>query len=66
MNHHLDLQAMKAQIEDGVPWRDGVLTYAQAMDLIREVERLRERLNGKQAEVSFLLSRVESLMAVMS
>jgi hypothetical protein len=64
--NELDIPALKAQVEDGVPWRDGVLTYQQAMTLIKEIERLRTRERTLSGERAFLLSRIASLMAVMS
>ena len=50
-----DLAALRAQLEDAVPWRDGVLTYEQAMRLIAEVERLRALVADKDVAISTLL-----------
>ena len=50
-----DLAALRAQLEDAVPWRDGVLTYEQAMHLIKEVERLRCLVQDKDAAISTLV-----------
>jgi hypothetical protein len=50
----LDLKALRAQIEDGVPWRDGVLTYQQALTLIEEVERLGSNLREAKAAINRL------------
>lgn len=50
-----DLSALRAQLEDAVPWRDGVLTYEQAMCLIKEVERLRLLVVDKDAAISTLV-----------
>ena len=37
----IDLNELKQQIEEAIPWRDGVLTVAQAHALLDEVEWLR-------------------------
>ena len=37
----IDLNVLKRQIEEAIPWRDGVLTVAQARALIQEIELLR-------------------------
>lgn len=50
-----DLTALRAQLEDAVPWRDGVLTYEQAMRLITEVERLRVLVADKDVAISTLV-----------
>lgn len=50
-----DLEAIRAQVEDGVPWRDGVLTYDQALALLREVERLRALVVDKDAIIAKLV-----------
>jgi hypothetical protein len=50
-----DLAALRAQLEDAVPWRDGVLTYEQAMRLIAEVERLRALVADQDVAISTLL-----------
>lgn len=36
-----ELRKLKRQIEEAIPWRDGVLTVDQARALIQEVERWR-------------------------
>ena len=38
-----------------MPWRDGVLTYEQAMRLIAEVERLRALVADQDVAISTLL-----------
>lgn len=50
-----DLSALRAQLEDAVPWRDGVLTYDQATHLIKEVERLRVLVGEKDIAISTLV-----------
>jgi hypothetical protein len=50
-----DLEAIRAQVEDGVPWRDGVLTHDQAMALLREVERLRTLAAHKDTIIAKLV-----------
>jgi hypothetical protein len=50
-----DLAVLRAQLEDAVPWRDGVLTYEQAMRLIKEVERLRAVVEDKDTAISTLV-----------
>jgi hypothetical protein len=37
----MNIDAVKRQIEESIPWRDGVLTVEQAFALVAEVERLR-------------------------
>jgi len=55
----LELDAIRAQLEDAVPWRDGVLTYEQAMSLVAEVASLREKVLEQDA-------RVRTLMGMLS
>jgi hypothetical protein len=50
-----DLAAIRAQVEDGVPWRDGVLTYNQAMALLKEVERLRTAVAERNLRITQLI-----------
>ena len=54
-----ELEAVRAQLEDLVPCRDGVLTHEQAMSLITEVLRLREQVQAQDA-------RVRTLMGILS
>ena len=37
----INLDEVKQQINESIPWRDGVLTVVQARALVAEVERLR-------------------------
>jgi hypothetical protein len=50
-----DLASIRAQVEDGVPWRDGVLTYNQAMALLKEVERLRTAVAERNLRITQLI-----------
>ncbi len=61
-----DLKALQAQVLDGVPWRDGVLTAEQASALVTEVLRLRRLVADKDALVASLSRRNEHLMGVLS
>jgi hypothetical protein len=54
-----DLMAIRAQVEDGVPWRDGVLTYSQAMALLKEVERLEKQLR----EANRTIERLKGMLS---
>ena len=54
-----ELEAVRAQLEDLVPCRDGVLTHEHAMSLITEVLRLREQVQAQDA-------RVRTLMGILS
>jgi hypothetical protein len=56
--HHiypLDIPALKAQVEDAIPWRDGVLTSAQANALIAEVERLQRAVLERDLRITRLM-----------
>lgn len=61
-----DLKALQAQVLDGVPWRDGVLTAEQASSLVGEVLRLRRLVADKDVLVASLSRRNEHLMGVLS
>jgi hypothetical protein len=61
-----DLKALHAQIADGVPWREGVLTAEQAQALVNEVLRLRRLVGEKDALVASLSRRNAHLMGVLS
>jgi hypothetical protein len=50
-----DLQALRAQIEDAIPYRDGVLTYEQALALLNEVERLRRAVGERDMRITQLM-----------
>lgn len=50
-----DLRALRAQIEDAIPWRDGVLTHDQALSLIREVERLQTAVAQRDLRITHLM-----------
>jgi hypothetical protein len=54
-NFPLDIPAIKAQVEDAVPWRDGVLTYNQAMALLAEVERLQFAVRERDLRITQLM-----------
>ena len=54
-----DLESIKAQVQDGVPWRDGVLTYDQAMWLICEVFALRKQLR----EANEVVERLKGMLS---
>ena len=53
--HPLDIPAIKAQVEDAIPWRDGVLTPAQAMALLAEVERLQRAVLERDLRITHLM-----------
>jgi hypothetical protein len=55
----VDFTAIRAQVEDGVPWRDGVLTYSQAMALLKEVERLEKQLR----EANRTIERLKGMLS---
>jgi len=59
MEYKTDLMAIRAQVEDGVPWRDGVLTYSQAMALLKEVERLEKQLR----EANRTIERLKGMLS---
>lgn len=44
----LDLAAVRCQIAESIPWRDGVLTVEQAEALVAEVERLRANAEARE------------------
>jgi hypothetical protein len=50
-----DLQALRVQIEDAIPYRDGVLTYEQALSLLNEVERLRRAVGERDLRITQLM-----------
>jgi len=54
-NLPLDIPAIKAQVEDAVPWRDGVLTYSQAVALLAEVERLQRSVLERDLRITQLM-----------
>jgi hypothetical protein len=54
-NLPLDIPAIKAQVEDAVPWRDGVLTYDQAKALLAEVERLQRSVLERDLRITQLM-----------
>jgi hypothetical protein len=61
-----DLKALHAQIADGVPWREGVLTAEQASALVLEVIRLRRLVNERDVMLVSLSRRNEHLMGILS
>jgi hypothetical protein len=61
-----DLKALQAQVMDGVPWRDGVLTAEQASALVTEVLRLRRLVSEKDAMIVSLSRRNEHLVGILS
>ena len=61
-----DLKALHAQISDGVPWREGVLTAEQASALVSEVLRLRRVVSERDAMLVSLSRRNEHLMGILS
>ena len=61
-----DLKALHAQIADGVPWREGVLTAEQASALVSEVLRLRRVVSERDALLVSLSRRNEHLMGILS
>jgi uncharacterized protein (UPF0335 family) len=56
----IDLDAMKQQIEEAIPWRDGVLTVEQARALIAEVERLRAEVAELELGVATMRTRMNN------
>lgn len=61
-----DLKALHAQIADGVPWREGVLTAEQASALVSEVLRLRRVVSERDAMLVSMSRRNEHLMGILS
>jgi len=61
-----DLKALQAQITDGVPWREGVLTAEQASALVLEVIRLRRLVGERDVMLVSLSRRNEHLMGILS
>ena len=61
-----DLKALQAQVLDGVPWRDGVLTAEEASSLVNEVLRLRRLVGEKDTLVASLSRRNSHLMGILS
>jgi hypothetical protein len=55
-----DLNNLRTHAESGTLPKD------DALRLIREVERLRTELSKKGVEITFLLSRVEALVALLT
>jgi hypothetical protein len=55
----IDVEALHAQLRDGVAVPDGVLTFEQAFALIEEIRRLRNALDERDA-------RVQTLMGMLS
>lgn len=50
-----DLPALRAQIEDAIPYRDGVLSYEQALALVNEVDRLRRAVGERDVRITQLM-----------
>jgi len=61
-----ELKMLHAQVEEAVPWRDGVLTCEQARWLLHEVQRLRALASEKDVLIASLSRRNERLMGVLS
>jgi hypothetical protein len=57
----IDLDEVKRQIEESIPWRDGVLTVEQAYRLVDEVELLREEAVVARSCETWLTVEVERL-----
>ena len=53
----MNIDAVKRQIEESIPWRDGVLTVEQAFALVAEVERLCAEVAAERAAVVSALER---------
>lgn len=51
----IDVEALHAQLRDGVAVPDGVLTFEQAFALVEEIRRLRNALTEKDAQISKLV-----------
>jgi hypothetical protein len=52
---HADLSAIRAQIADGLSWREGVLTHEQALALLSEVERLQNAVAQRDLRITHLM-----------
>ena len=50
-----DLSAIRAQIADGIAWREGVLTHEQALALLGEVERLQNAVAQRDLRITQLM-----------
>jgi len=56
----INLNEVKQQIEEAIPWRDGVLTVEQARALIAEVERLRAEVAELELGVATMRTRMNN------
>lgn len=52
-------KALRAQLADGVPWKDGVLSFEQAITLLGEVMRLRKQLR----EANEVINRLKGMLS---
>jgi hypothetical protein len=59
----INLNEVKQQINESIPWRDGVLTVEQARALVAEVERLREEAVVARSNETWLTVEIEQLRA---
>jgi hypothetical protein len=68
--HHppttVDVDALHAQLCDGIVAPDGVLTFEQAVALINEVRLLRAFAVERDANIGALEARVSTLMGMLS
>lgn len=68
--HHppstVDIEALHAQLHDGIVAPDGVLTFEQALALINEIRLLRALLVERDAQVASLETRASTLVGMLS
>jgi hypothetical protein len=62
----IDVEALHAQLRDGVASPDGVLSFEQAFALVEEIRRLRSAFTEQEDQAVRLREQIKTLIAVMS
>jgi hypothetical protein len=62
----IDVEALHAQLRDGVASPDGVLTFEQAFALVEEIRRLRSALTEREDQIERLTLRADTLAGMLS